>query len=362
MVHRLQRARNCTDGAPIDLDSHLHRLAPQEGNFGRRRLHDKLRTLKNTLEQLKGIEEALAQRGTHSSPRISDTNTADCASASQRGLGVVGSAQSGVSCAPWNKLQQFSTTTIYPTSSECQRRGGLIPAQSFEAYHHQPQSGMAPLDRSAVQDQYSRDMRSVDARNVPAPGPPCRNARAFVEVELDATSVRPAARRQTHTRVTADGRVVAVDSLTTSYGDHAPSVYPGEAKFGEQEEAVWASTLAGNLVPAESASVLVDIGCDSPGADSWASEVFASSDSAQPRNMHVVDIWPTSQPDPEGARHTLPPSDASDSSMLVEQWGNSPSLPPLSADVMKPDFRMTSYEGRQAPVSTYSSLEGAVPA
>lgn len=299
LAHRSQRTRRRGDGDAIDLDSDLRRLAPREGNFGRQSLNDKLRNLNNTLEHLKAIEEALAQRGAHASPRVSDTNTADCASAPapQRGL-TMGSEQNGASNNPWTGLRHFSTTAVYPTFSERQRRGGLIPAQSFGAYHHQPQSGMTPLDRSAGQDQHSRDMRSVDARNVPARGPPCRNARAFVEVELEATSVQPAPCRQTHTRVTADGRVAAVESLTTSYGDHTPSVYPGEAKFGEQEEAVWAGTLAGSLVPAESAAVLVGIGCDILGADSWGSEVFASSDSVQPHrdDMHVVDIWPTSQP------------------------------------------------------------------
>lgn len=94
-----------------------------------------------------------------------------------------------------------------------------------------------------VQDRRPLDIRSMDVQSAPPPGPPSHNVRAFVEVEMEATPIQPAPRRQAHARATVDGGIVTVTSSSTSHGNPAPPFYPGQAGFGGQGDVVRAGTL-----------------------------------------------------------------------------------------------------------------------
>ncbi|OJT02430.1 hypothetical protein TRAPUB_6997 [Trametes pubescens] len=158
--------------------------------FGRRSLQAKQRALDDKLKRIKAVGEASARRDTGPSACVPGTNGVSNVSALQSNL-ATGSAQSGASHAPWKELQHFSTTAVHPTFGERQRQVRFIPAQVGLRYQQQ-HPRMASPNPPAGQDQHILDVRSVDAQNVPVPGPPHHNTRAAVRVEVDmGTRKRP---------------------------------------------------------------------------------------------------------------------------------------------------------------------------
>ncbi|OJT15530.1 hypothetical protein TRAPUB_6913, partial [Trametes pubescens] len=293
LAHRSRRTHHRDDG-PIDIDSRLRLLAPQEGKFGRRNLYAQQRVLDEKLKRIKAAGEALARRDTGASAIVPSINVVGDVSTPQRSL-TTGAASSGASYASWTGSRKFNTTAFDSTSSERQHRRGFIPAQvSGTRYeHHQPR--MASPNRPVGQDPDPRGVQSMNGKNVSAPVSPFHNARAPVEVDIRPPSVQPVPRRHAHAHAAADRRVVAATSLSTSQGDHTSPVYHRKAGFDEQKDVIRTDTLAGSPAPAaESATVWVDIGCDRlrdiPGADAWAAESFAGPDGAMLCDTPVVNI------------------------------------------------------------------------
>ncbi|KAL1949699.1 hypothetical protein VTO73DRAFT_8580 [Trametes versicolor] len=347
LAHRSQRTRRRGDGGPIDLDSDLRRLTPQEGDFGLRRLQDKQQILVDTLKQLKVIEEELAQRGKHASLRVSESNTADCASAPQHSL-TMGSAQNGASNNPWTRLRHFSTTAVYPTFSERQRHGGFLPAQGFVSQYGQPgHSSMASLIPPTVQDRRPLDIRSMDVQSAPPPGPPSHNVRAFVEVEMEATPIQPAPRRQAHAHATVDGGIVTATSSSTFHGNPAPPFYPGQAGFGGQGDVVRAGTLpvcsVSELATVQPASTRRGRLGEILGAEALEAECFFDEARAIPCDASVVTLGLELQPAGYEGTYDVPlPSHASHPPVTFEPpWDSlsSTSLPtsiPYSRSIIAP--------------------------
>lgn len=357
--HRTQRTHRRDDRGSVDLDSRPRlRLAPQEGMFSQRSIRAKQRNLNDLSKWLKAIEEASARQGP---PALADVPGAGGdVSAPQRGF-TKGLVQSGVSYAPWTAMQHFSTAAVYPTFSDRQRYGGFISAQVFGAQYGQHLSGMASPNQPASQHQYPADMRNSDARSVPALGAG-DNARAHAHVKMGTISVQPAPRREVHAHAAADSRVVAAKPLSRSSGDPAPSsVYPGHAQFGEHD-LTRADILAGYPAPVKSATVCVEVGCDRIGdvsdADSWAADMFACPDGPIRCDTPVMNIGLESQPDSGSTYHAPPTGNASNPSASAE-WSPSPySLPTSTID--SEICLNTPREGPRVPMSTYSSLDGAV--
>ncbi|EIW57723.1 uncharacterized protein TRAVEDRAFT_21257 [Trametes versicolor FP-101664 SS1] len=337
LAHRSQRTRRRGNGGPIDLDSDLRRLTPQEGDFGRRRLRDKLRILENTLNQVKAIEEALARRGTRAPAHAPGINSVGSVSAPQCGL-ATGSRQTGASYDLWAGVHHFDTTAIDPSLfSDRQRQGELIPEQHPRHQHTQHE----------------------DTWNVPAPGPPHHNTRARVEVESEAC-VQPAHRQQAHAHASADGRIVAARSSSTSHGDPTqPRFYPGQAGFGEQDDVSWASTLAGYPAP-ESVIVQVDTGLGDissgiPSAGVWAAECLACIDGAMPCDVPVVGLGPESQSDFEGTHHAAPDEYLWGPPALMERWWGPALAASIPAGSTDSEPRIAPYEG-QRPIGSVKLL------
>lgn len=359
--HRTQRTHRRDDRGPGGLDSRLHpRLAPQEGMFSRRSIRAKQRNLDDLSKWLKAIEEASARQGTIPAPaHVPGITAVDDVSAPQRGF-TKGSVQNGLSYAPWTAMQHFSTAAVYPTFSDRQRYGGFIPTQVFGAQYGEHHSGMASPNQPATgsQHQYPADMPNADARSVPALGPH-HNARARTNVEMDPTStVLSAPHRKVHAHAAADDRVVtSTTSLSTSHVNPTPPVYAGYAGFDEQANVVWADAAAGSPVPgADSATILLDI----PGADAWTAAMFATADSALPGDTPVVSIDLASQLDSEGTYRATPPSHTSTPSAAIDQQWDSPhAVYPLAIPIDS-ELRNAPYQEPRGPVSTYSSLDGAV--
>ncbi|OJT14358.1 hypothetical protein TRAPUB_9109, partial [Trametes pubescens] len=282
LAHRSRRTHHRDDG-PLDIDSRLRLLAPQEGTFAQQGLYAKQRSLDEKLKWIKAAGEAMARRDTGASAIYSGTNTVGSVSAPQRSL-AMGSGQSDASYAPQGRLPHSSTTAICPAFNERQRYDGFIPAQVSGARYEQQQYRTASPNPPPGQDQDPQDMQNVDAGILPAPGPPYHNTPIPVEVNTGVSSVRPASRRLARAHAAADGRVVAATSSSTFHGDHASSVYHGEAGFDEQKDVIRTETVAGSRPPAESAAVWVHVACDRlsdiPGADAWATESFAGPDGA----------------------------------------------------------------------------------
>ncbi|KAL1949683.1 hypothetical protein VTO73DRAFT_8564 [Trametes versicolor] len=358
LAHRSQRTRRRGDGGPIDLDSDLRRLTPQEGDFGRRRLRDKQQILIDTLKQLKLIEEALPQRRNHASSRVSKTNAIGDVFVHQRGL-ETGSAQSGAGYAPRTRLQHFNATAVYPTFSERQRHGGLIPVQVFGAQDERQRFGMTSLHLSAERGQRARDMRSTGARNLPAAGFPCHNAYAAVAVEREATSFEPAPHPRAHAHAAADSRLVIATYLPTFHHDPAPSVRPGQTGFDEHDD-VSADIPTGHLAHVKSTAVLADVECgEIHSADSCVAEFFASTDGVVSCDMPVVDTSLESQADCEGTYHA---PHASNTPTTDVGWWRSVVSPasPMSTSIIDSELHGAPYKEPPIRVSTYSSLDGAV--